>query len=158
MVDPTAYKVLSGYHRSGVAISIRGCVGGRRLVEAVARLGTSTGEVFSLIAIEAAPICRVPHWHLKQLHIQNSRGSSLGSVGALYKLTLRSLVALHCSLGSLLELSSELLGSTLDRSDRWHTYLGPGVVATLTLALLLPLVFNDTTMRFFSTNALFTMS
>jgi hypothetical protein len=67
----------------------------------------------------------------------------------LYELVLQSLVALHCSLGSLLELGSRLLlGSTLDRSDRWRAYLGPRLVATLTLALLLKLAFHDTTMLF----------
>jgi hypothetical protein len=70
----------------------------------------------------------------------------LGGVGALYELALWCLTALHGSLGSLLELSSGLLlESTLDRSGRWHSYLGPGVDATLTLALLLLLVFHDTT-------------
>jgi hypothetical protein len=71
----------------------------------------------------------------------------LGDVGALYELALWSQVALHGSLGSLLELSfGLLLESTLDRFGRWHTYLGPGVVATLTSVLLLPLAFHDTTM------------
>jgi hypothetical protein len=32
---------------------------------------------------------------------------------------------------------------TLDRSDRWYTYLGSGVVATLSLALLLPFMVHD---------------
>jgi hypothetical protein len=53
---------------------------------------------------------------------------------------------LHGSLGSLLELSSRLLlKSTLDRSGRWNSYLGPGVFCTLSLSLLLPLVIHDTT-------------
>jgi hypothetical protein len=70
----------------------------------------------------------------------------LGDVGSLYELVLRSLVALQGSLGSLLELSSgRLLERTQDRSDRWHTYPRPRVDATLTLALLLPLAFHDTT-------------
>jgi hypothetical protein len=62
---------------------------------------------------------------------------------------LRGLVALHHSLGSLLELSSRmLLRRTLDRSDIWHTYPGPGVVTTLTLTLLLPLAFHDVAVVF----------
>jgi hypothetical protein len=32
----------------------------------------------------------------------------------------------------------------LDRSGRWHTYPGPRVVTTLTLALLVSLAFHDT--------------
>jgi hypothetical protein len=61
MVDPTVNKVLSGCHRNGVAISVGDYVGGRRVVEAVALLGTSTGEVSSLTTIEASPIRRVLH-------------------------------------------------------------------------------------------------
>jgi hypothetical protein len=152
MVDPATNKVLSGYHRSGVAIPVGGCIGGRHLVEAVAPLGTSTGEVSSLTAIVAPSIPRVLHWTLNglvALHILTSQGSSLGGTGVLYELALRSLIVLHCRLGSLLELSSRrLLGSTLDRFSRWHTYLGPGVVATLTLVLLRPLAPHDTTTVF----------
>jgi hypothetical protein len=67
----------------------------------------------------------------------------------LYELALQSFVALHCSLGSLLELSSGLLlGSTVDRSGRWHTYPRPVVVAILTLTLLLLLAFHDTMVVF----------
>jgi hypothetical protein len=54
-------KVLSGCHRNGVAILVGDYVGGRRVVEAVALLGTSTGEVSSLTTIEASPIHRVLH-------------------------------------------------------------------------------------------------
>jgi hypothetical protein len=108
--------------------------------------------VSSVTAIETPPIRMVLHWPLNgllPLHIMTSWGSSLGGIGALYELALWSLVALHCTMGSLLELSSGLLlGSTLDRADRWHTYPGHGVVATLTLALLRSLVFHDTTMVF----------
>jgi hypothetical protein len=152
MVYPTANKVLLSCHRSGVAIAVGDCVSGRRLVEAVARFGTSTSEVSSLTAIEAPPISRVLHWPLNGLqprHVLTSQGSSLGGVGAFYELVLWSLVALHCSLGSLLQLCSRLLlGSTLYRSGRWHTYLGPRVVATLSLALLLPLMLHDTRVVF----------
>jgi hypothetical protein len=61
MVEPVANIVLPGYHKSGVAISVGECVHGRRLVEAVARLGTSTSEVSSLTTIEALPIHTVLH-------------------------------------------------------------------------------------------------
>jgi hypothetical protein len=152
MVDPAMIKVLSGCHMSVVAIAVGDCIGGRRLVEAVVWLGTSTGEVSSLTTIEAPPVRRVLHWPLNSLlplRILTSWDSSLGGIGALYELALRSLVALHCSLGSLLELSyGLLLGSLLDRSDRWLTYLGAGVVATLTLALLLPLALHETMVVF----------
>jgi hypothetical protein len=148
MVDPTANKVLPGCHRSGVTILVRGCVGGRRLVRAGARLGTSIGKVSSFTTVVTPPISRVLYWHLDglfSLHILASWCNGPSDVGALYQLALWSLVALHGSLGSLLELSYDLLlRSTLDRYDRWHTYLGPGIVATLSLALLLPLVIHDT--------------
>jgi hypothetical protein len=69
----------------------------------------------------------------------------LSDVGAFYELELWCLVAMHGHLRSLLELSSGLLlRYTLDRSGIWHTYSGPGVVATLSLALLLPLAIHDT--------------
>jgi hypothetical protein len=79
------------------------------------------------------------------LHILASWCSGLSDVGALYELALWSLVALHGSLGSLLQLSSRLLlRSMLDRYGRWHSYRGPRVVATMSLALLLPLAIHDT--------------
>jgi hypothetical protein len=61
MVDPAMNKVLSGCHKSGVAIPIGGFNGCRHLVEAVARLGTSTGEISSLTAIVAPSIPKVLH-------------------------------------------------------------------------------------------------
>jgi hypothetical protein len=91
MVDPVANKVVPGCHRSGVAIAVGDCIGGRHLVEAVARLGTSTGEVSSLTTIGAPPILRVLHWPLiglLPLHVMPSQGSNLGGVGALYELVL----------------------------------------------------------------------
>jgi hypothetical protein len=149
MIDHAVNKVLPGCHRSGVSIPIRDCIGGRRLVGVGARHGTSTGKVSPITTIETPPIRRVLHWPLNGLlllHILTSRGSRLGDIGELYELALQSLVALHGSLGSLLELSSGLLlGSTLDWSGRWHTYPKPGVAATLTLSLLLPFVIHDTT-------------
>jgi hypothetical protein len=112
-------------------------------------LGQALGEVSSFTTTVTSPIPRVLYWPLDRflpLHILTSWSSSLSDVGLLYELVLQSLVALHGSLGSLLELSSELLlRSTLDRSSTWHIYLGLGVVATLTLALLLPLAIHDTT-------------
>jgi hypothetical protein len=98
MIDPASNKVLSGCHKSGVAIVIGDCIGGRCLVKVVARLGTSTGEVSSLATIEALPICGVLHWPLNgllPLHILSSQVSSLESIGALDELVLRGLVALH---------------------------------------------------------------
>jgi hypothetical protein len=112
-------------------------------------LGQALGEVSSFTTTVTPPIPRVLYWPLDRflpLHILTSWSSSLSDVGLLYELVLQSLVALHGSLGSLLELRSELLlRSTLDRSSTWHIYLGLGVVATLTLALLLPLAIHDTT-------------
>jgi hypothetical protein len=152
MVDPAVNKVLSSCHGSGVAISVGGYIGGRRLVEVVAWPGTSTSEVSTLTAIVVPSIPKVLQWPLNGLlvlHILTSRGSSLGGVGALYELALWSPIALHCPLGSLLKLSSGwLLESTLDRSSRWHTYPGTGVVATRTLAFLLPLEFHDIMVAF----------
>jgi hypothetical protein len=55
MIDPTVNKVLSVYHRSGVAIPVRDCVGGRRLVGAGTRLGTSTREVSSFTTTVTPP-------------------------------------------------------------------------------------------------------
>jgi hypothetical protein len=49
-------KDLPGCHKSGVAIPVGGYIGGRRLVEAVARVGTSTGQVSSLTTIVAPSI------------------------------------------------------------------------------------------------------
>jgi hypothetical protein len=119
-----------------------------RLVATVARLETGTCEVSSLTTVVAPSISRVLHWPLDgmlSLHILVSWSSGLSDVGALYELTLWSLVALHGHLGSLLELSSGLLLiCTLDRFDRWYTYPGSRVV-TLSLALLLPLTVHDTT-------------
>jgi hypothetical protein len=119
-----------------------------RLVATVARLETDTCEVSSLTTVVAPSISRVLHWPLDgmlSLHILVSWSSGLSDVGALYELTLWSLVALHGHLGSLLELSSGLLLiCTLDRFDRWYTYPGSRVV-TLSLALLLPLTVHDTT-------------
>jgi hypothetical protein len=40
---PAIKKVLPGCHKSGVSILVGDCIGGRRLVKAVARLGTNTG-------------------------------------------------------------------------------------------------------------------
>jgi hypothetical protein len=61
MVDPASNKVLSGCHRSGVVIAVRGCIGGRRLVEVVSRLGTSTSEVSSFTTVETLPVHGVLH-------------------------------------------------------------------------------------------------
>jgi hypothetical protein len=148
MVDPTASEVLPGCHGSGVTILIRDYVGGRRLVGAGARLGTSTGEVSFFTTVVTPPISGVLYWPLDSLlslRILASWRSSLSDVGALYELALWSLVALRGSLESLLKLSSGLLlRNTLDRSDRWHTYPRPGVVAPLPLTLLLPLMIHDT--------------
>jgi hypothetical protein len=91
MVDPATNKVLPSYHRSGVAISVGDCTGGRRLVGAIARLGTSTGEVSFLTTIETPPIHRVLHWPLNgllPLPILTSQDNSLGDIGALYELVL----------------------------------------------------------------------
>jgi hypothetical protein len=85
------------------------------------------------------PISGVLYWPLNgllSLHILASWSSGLSDVGVLYELALWSLVALHGSPGSQLKLSSRLLlRNTLDRPGRCHTYPGPGVVATLSLAL-----------------------
>jgi hypothetical protein len=109
-------------------------------------------EVSSFTTIKALPIHRVLHWPLSDLmplHILTSQVSNLESIGTLDGLSLQGLVALHCSLVSLLELGSRLLlQGTLDWSGRWYTYLGPGVVTTLTLSLLLPIAFHDTTVVF----------
>jgi hypothetical protein len=79
------------------------------------------------------------------LHVLASWSNGLSDFGALYEWVLCSLVALHGRLGSLLELSSGLLlRCMLDRSSGWYTYLGSGVVATLSLVLLLPLMVHDT--------------
>jgi hypothetical protein len=141
-------RVKQDNSRSGVAIPIRNCIGGRLLVGAGVLLGTSTGEVSSLTTIVTPPIPRVLYWTLDglfPLHILSSWSSSLSDVRALYELALWSLVALHGCLGCLLELRSGLLlRSTLDCSGRWHTYLRLGVVGTLTLTLLLPLAIHDT--------------
>jgi hypothetical protein len=112
MIDPTANKILSGYHRSGVTIPIRNCIGGRRLVGVVARLGRRRCKVSSLTTVVAPSISRVLHWPLDgmlSLHILASWSNGLSDVGALYERALWSLVALHGGLGSLLELSSGLL-------------------------------------------------
>jgi hypothetical protein len=61
MVGPAINKVLSSSHRSGVAILVGGYVGGWRLVEAVARPGSSNGEVSSLTAILEPFIPKVLH-------------------------------------------------------------------------------------------------
>jgi hypothetical protein len=104
--------------------------------------------VSSFATIEALPIHTVLLWPLSvllPLPILTTQVSNLQSVGALDELALQGLVALHCSLGSLLELwSGLLLRGTLDRSNIWHTYPRPGIITTLTLALLLPLAFHDT--------------
>jgi hypothetical protein len=148
MVDPARNKILSGCHRSGVTILVRDCVGGRHLVGAVAWIGTSSCEVSSFTIVVAPSISRVLHWPLDSmlsLHILASRSSGLSDVGAMYELALWSLIALHYRLGSLLEQSSGLLlRCMLDRFGRWHTDPGPRVVATLSLALLLPLMIHDT--------------
>jgi hypothetical protein len=104
--------------------------------------------VCSLTTIEALPSHGVLHWPLNgllPLHILTSRVSSLENNGALDELALRGLKALHCDLGPLLELGSELLlQGTLDRSSRWCTHAVPGIATTLTLALLLMLALHDT--------------
>jgi hypothetical protein len=72
MIDPAVNKILSGCHRSGVTIPVRSCIGGRRLVRAVAQLGTSTCEVSSLTIVVAPSISRVLHWPLEgmlSLHV-----------------------------------------------------------------------------------------
>jgi hypothetical protein len=139
-------------HMVDFAIAVEDIIGGRCLVEAVVWLGTSTIEVSSLATIEAHPIRRVLHWPLSSLlslHVPTSRVSSLESIGALDELSLWGLIALHCGLGSLLELGSRLLlRGTLDRSGKWYTYLRPGVVTTLTLVLFLLLAFHDTAVAF----------
>jgi hypothetical protein len=117
MVDPALKKVLAGSHRSGVAIPVGHYVGGRRLVGAVAQLGASTGKVSFLTAIKTPPIYRVLHWPLDgwlPLPIMTSQESSLVDVGALYELVFQSLVALHGSLGSLLELRSVAAGEHVE--------------------------------------------
>jgi hypothetical protein len=59
MVDPAVNKTLLGCHRSGVAILVRGYVGGRRLDGAGAQLGTSTSEVSSFTTVVIPPLSRV---------------------------------------------------------------------------------------------------
>jgi hypothetical protein len=148
VIHPAANKILSGCHKSRVTISIRNCFGGRRLLGAVARLGTSTCKMSSLTIVLIPSVSRVLHWpldNLLSLHVLASWSSGLSDIGALYEWALWCLVALHGRLGSLLELRSRLLlRCTLDRSGRWYTYLGSGVVATLSLALMLPLTIHDT--------------
>jgi hypothetical protein len=103
MIDPAMNKILSGCHRSGVTILVRSCIGGRHLVQAVARLGTSTCEVSSLATVVAPTISRVLHWPLDSLlslHILASWSSNLSDAGALCELVLWSLVAFHGHLGS----------------------------------------------------------
>jgi hypothetical protein len=97
MVDPASSKVLLGCHRSGVAIAVGDCIGGRHLVEAVARLATSTSKVSPLTRIDAPPIHRVLHWPLNGLlllHILTSQVSSLESIQALDELALWCLIEL----------------------------------------------------------------
>jgi hypothetical protein len=75
MVDPAMKKVPPDYHRSGVNISVGDCICGRHLVGVVACLGTSTGQVSPITAIETPPIRRVLHWPLNgllPLHILTS--------------------------------------------------------------------------------------
>jgi hypothetical protein len=149
MADLATNKFLLGYHMSGVTIRVRYYIGGMRLVGAGVRLRTSTSEVSSFTTIITPLISRVLYWPLDgllSLHILASWCSSLSDVGLLYEQTLWTRVALHGSLGSLLELSPRLLlRRMLDRCGRWHTYPRPGVVSTLSLALLLPLAIHDTT-------------
>jgi hypothetical protein len=61
MIDPAVNKILLGCHRSGVTILVRRCIGGRRLVGAIAWLGTSTCEVSSLTIDVEPSISRVLH-------------------------------------------------------------------------------------------------
>jgi hypothetical protein len=149
MVDPAVNEVLLGCHGSGVTILVRDCIGVWHLVGAGARLGTSTSEVSSFSLVVTPPISGVLYWPLDgllSLHNMASWSSGLSDIAPLYQLALWSLVPLHGSLGSLLKLSSGLLlRNTVDRSGRWHTYPGPGVIATLPLVLLLPLTIHDTT-------------
>jgi hypothetical protein len=149
MVDHGSSKFLPGRHRSGVAAAVGCWIGDMHLIEAVTRLGASTGEVSPLTTVEAFPISGVLHWPLSgllPLHILASRVSSLESIAALDELVLWSLIALHCGLRPLLELGSWLLllRGTLDRSYRWCTNPVSGVITTLALELLLTLVLHDT--------------
>jgi hypothetical protein len=104
MVHPVVNKVLPGCYRSGVTIPVRDRIGGRHLVGAGARLGTSTIELSSFTIVVTPPISGVLYWPLDSLlslHILASWSSGLSDVGVLYELALLSLVALHGSLGSL---------------------------------------------------------
>jgi hypothetical protein len=61
MIDLAVNKVLSGCHRSGVAIPVGDCIGSMCLVGAVVQLGTSTGEVSPITTIVTPPIPKVLH-------------------------------------------------------------------------------------------------
>jgi hypothetical protein len=67
MVDPALNKVLPGCHKSGVGNAGGDCIGGRHLVDVVARHGTSTGKVFSFATFKALPIRGVLNWPLNSL-------------------------------------------------------------------------------------------
>jgi hypothetical protein len=61
MVDPAVNTVLPSYHSCAVPVAVGNSIGGKRLVEVVALLGTTTSEVFSFTATEALSIRRVLH-------------------------------------------------------------------------------------------------
>jgi hypothetical protein len=61
MVDLASNKVLPSCDRSGVAVMVGSYIGGRCLIEAVLKLGTSTGEVSSFAIVKALLICTVLH-------------------------------------------------------------------------------------------------
>jgi hypothetical protein len=61
MVDPAVNTVLLSYYSCAVPVVVGNSIGGKRLVEVVVLLGTTTSDVSSFTATEALSIRRVLH-------------------------------------------------------------------------------------------------